>query len=131
MTANDKSLASRVSPSITARTLRQYLRFLRLFGLGSLVSDSVAEMPDEAVKAPEPPPLPLWLLRVWPVIGVAAVGWLAAVVVAFTVPALADWRPATLAGLATGLIGTSIFLWQRDAARRGVRGAQTGFGTGG
>ena len=91
-------------------------------------------MPDQPVghlKAPEPPPLPLPLLRVWPVIGVGAAGWLLAVVVAFTVPALAGWRPAALAGLATGLIGTSIFLWQRDAARRGVRGAQTGFGTGG
>jgi hypothetical protein len=29
--------------------------------------------------------------------------------------------------LATGLIGTSIFVWQRNAARRGARGAQTGF----
>ncbi|HVQ97401.1 MAG TPA: DUF2530 domain-containing protein [Mycobacterium sp.] len=88
-------------------------------------------MPDQPAKTPEPPPLPLALLRVWPVIGVGAAGWLAAVIVAFTVPALAGWRPATLAGLATGMIGTSIFLWQRDAARRGVRGAQTGFGTGG
>jgi hypothetical protein len=32
----------------------------------------------------------------------------------------------TVAGLATGLLGTGIFLWQRDAARRGARGAQTG-----
>ena len=86
-------------------------------------------MPDRPDQAPEPPPLPLPLLRVWPVVVVGALGWLAAVVVAYTVPALAGWRPATLAGLFTGLIGTSIFLWQRDAARRGVRGAQIGFGT--
>jgi hypothetical protein len=88
-------------------------------------------MPNQPAKAPEPPPLPLSLLRVWPVVGVGALSWLVAVVVAFTVPALAGWRPASLAGLATGLIGTSIFLWQRNAARRGVRGAQTGFETGG
>ncbi len=75
--------------------------------------------------------MPVSLLRVWPVIVVGVLGWLAAAVVAFTEPALAGWRPATVAGLATGLIGTSIFLWQRDAARRNVRGAQTGFGTGG
>lgn len=86
-------------------------------------------MPDRSAQAPEPPPLPLPLLRVWPVVAAGAVGWLVAVVVAFAVPALAGWRPATLAGLVTGLIGTSIFLWQRDAARRGVRGAQIGFGT--
>ncbi len=74
--------------------------------------------------------MPESLLRVWPVIGVGALGWLAAVIVAFTVPALAGWRPGALAGLATGLIGTGIFLWQRDAARRNVRGAQTGFASG-
>ena len=33
---------------------------------------------------------------------------------------------AGLAGLATGVVGTSIFLWQRRAAQRGARGAQTG-----
>ena len=35
----------------------------------------------------------------------------------------------TLAGLGVGLLGTTIFLWQRDAARRGARGAQTGLTT--
>lgn len=75
---------------------------------------------------PQPPPLPPGLLEVWPVIGVGALGWLVAVIAAFTVPALETWRPVTVAGLATGLLGTGIFLWQRDAARRGARGAQTG-----
>ncbi|MGH3552834.1 MAG: DUF2530 domain-containing protein, partial [Mycobacterium sp.] len=42
------------------------------------------------------------------------------------IPALETWRPVTLAGLGVGLLGTGIFLWQRDAARRGARGAQTG-----
>ena len=77
----------------------------------------------------QPPPLPTKLLEVWPVIGVGAVGWLVASVAAFTVPALDGWRPVTLAGLATGVLGTGIFLWQRDAARRGARGAQAGLGS--
>ena len=33
---------------------------------------------------------------------------------------------AYLAGLGTGLLGTAVFLWQRRAAQRGTRGAQTG-----
>jgi hypothetical protein len=71
-------------------------------------------MSDEPGKTVEPPPLPAALL---------------AVVAAFVVPALATWRPLTLAGLAVGILGTSIFLWQRTAARRGARGAQTGLTT--
>jgi hypothetical protein len=42
------------------------------------------------------------------------------------VPALESWRPVSIAGLGVGVVGTSIFLWQRSAARRGTRGAQTG-----
>lgn len=75
---------------------------------------------------PEPPPLPARLLEPAPVIIVIAVGWLIAVVLAFTVPALHDWRPITVAGLGVGVVGTSIFLLQRRAARRGARGAQQG-----
>jgi hypothetical protein len=75
---------------------------------------------------PEPPPLSAALLEVWPVIAVGAVAWLAAAVVAFAVPGMDSWRPVTVAGLGVGLLGTGIFLWQRDAVRRGVRGAQTG-----
>lgn len=76
--------------------------------------------------APEAPPLPEVLLRPWPVIYVIAAGWLLALVLAFTVPALHDWRPTTVAGLGVGVLGTSIFLWQRSAVRRGSRGAQSG-----
>ncbi|PRC46872.1 DUF2530 domain-containing protein, partial [Mycobacterium sp. ITM-2017-0098] len=54
------------------------------------------------------------------------VGWVIATVLAFTVGALHDWRPVTLAGLGVGVLGTSIFLWQRHAVRRGHRGAQSG-----
>jgi hypothetical protein len=75
---------------------------------------------------PEPPPLPARLLAAWPVIAVGELAWLIATVVAFLVPALEAWRPLTVAGLGVGALGTGIFLWQRDAVRRGARGAQTG-----
>jgi hypothetical protein len=83
-------------------------------------------MPDEPGPTPEAPPLPPALLRVWPFIALGALGWLIAAIAAFAVPALQGWRPVTLAGLGVGLLGTSIFVWQLAAARRGARGAQTG-----
>ncbi|MGW0159514.1 DUF2530 domain-containing protein [Mycobacterium sp. NPDC003323] len=76
--------------------------------------------------APDPPALPARLLDPVPVIVVIAAGWLVAVLLAFTVPGLHDWRPITVAGLGVGLLGTSIFLLQRRSARRGDRGAQQG-----
>ncbi|UMB70534.1 DUF2530 domain-containing protein [Mycobacterium paraterrae] len=83
-------------------------------------------MSDEPADSIEPPPLPAALLDPWPVIAIGALAWLVAAVVAFLTPALSTWRPLTLAGLAVGVLGTSIFLLQRGAARRGARGAQTG-----
>jgi Protein of unknown function (DUF2530) len=77
---------------------------------------------------PSPPPLPARLADPQPVILAGALAWLMATVLAFTVPALENWRPVTLAGLGVGALGTAIFVWQRSAARRGARGAQTGFG---
>jgi hypothetical protein len=74
----------------------------------------------------EPPPLPARLQEQWPVIGAGAVAWLIATIAAFAVPALESWRPVSIAGLGVGILGTSIFLWQRSAANRGARGAQTG-----
>jgi hypothetical protein len=76
-----------------------------------------------------PPPLPEVLLDPRPIIAVGAAAWLLAAVAAFVFPSLSSWRPLTLAGLAVGVVGTSIFLWQRAAARRGARGAQTGLTT--
>lgn len=76
--------------------------------------------------APQPPPLPAALLEPWPVILVIASGWLIVTVLSFTVPDLHGWRPYAVAGLAIGALGTSIFLWQRRAVRRGSRGAQSG-----
>ncbi|AEV73222.1 Protein of unknown function (DUF2530) [Mycolicibacterium rhodesiae NBB3] len=75
---------------------------------------------------PQPPALPPGLLKPWPVIVVITVGWLIATLLAFTVSALHTYRPFTVAGLGVGVLGTSIFLWQRQAVRRGSRGAQSG-----
>jgi hypothetical protein len=55
--------------------------------------------------------------------------WLVATIAAFVAPALETWRPVSIAGLGTGVLGTIIFLWQRNAAQRGARGAQTGLAT--
>jgi hypothetical protein len=66
------------------------------------------------------------LLKPWPVIAVITAGWLIATVLAFTVSSLHAWRPYTIAGLGVGVLGTSIWLWQRHAVRRGSRGAQSG-----
>ena len=74
----------------------------------------------------EAPPLPPMLLEVWPVVAVGFLGWLIAAGIAFLVPALHTLRPVTLAGLGVGLVGTSLFLCQLGAARRGARGAQAG-----
>ena len=81
--------------------------------------------PPEA-NEPEPPALPAILLEPWPVIIVIAVAWLIAVILAFTVAGLHEWRPIAVAGLGVGALGTSIFVWQRHAVRRGSRGAQSG-----
>lgn len=74
----------------------------------------------------EPPPLPPVLLKVWPVVLVGALGWVCAAAVALLIPALHSWRPIALAGLGVTVVGTSIFVWQLAAARRGTRGAQSG-----
>ena len=75
---------------------------------------------------PEPPALPAILLEPWPVIVVIAIGWLIAAILSFTSAGLQEWRPIAVAGLGVGVLGTSIFLWQRSASRRGSRGAQSG-----
>ncbi|MGA5463303.1 DUF2530 domain-containing protein [Mycobacterium sp. NPDC050041] len=76
--------------------------------------------------ARQPPALPARLLDPRPVIALIAAGWLIVTVLAFTLPALHDWRPIAVAGLGVGVFGTSLFLWQRHAVRRGARGAQSG-----
>ncbi|HEY5149624.1 MAG TPA: DUF2530 domain-containing protein [Mycobacterium sp.] len=88
-------------------------------------SDPVQPSPSPAAE-PEPPQLPAALLDPRPVIMTGAALWALITIAAFVVPALQTWRPVSLAGLGVGVLGTSIFLWQRTAARRGARGAQTG-----
>ena len=61
-----------------------------------------------------------------PRIAVITCGWVIATVLAFSIGALHEWRPVSIAGLVVGVLGTSIFLWQRRAVRRGHRGAQRG-----
>lgn len=75
---------------------------------------------------PQPPTLPAILLKPWPVIVAIASAWAIAAILAFTVASLHEWRPYTVAGLGVGALGTSIWLVQRRAARRGSRGAQSG-----
>jgi hypothetical protein len=75
---------------------------------------------------PAPPPLSPALMDPRPVIAVGAVLWALATLAAFTVSGLHSWRPIALAGLGVGVFGLSLFLWQRSAARRGAKGAQTG-----
>lgn len=72
------------------------------------------------------PELPERLRDPRPVILVGTVLWALAAVASFVVPALEHWRPITVAGIGVSLFGLSLFLWQRSAARRGARGAQTG-----
>jgi hypothetical protein len=86
-------------------------------------------MSEEPPESRVPPALPPALLEVWPFIAVGFLGWLICAVLAFVVPALQSWRSVTLGGLGVGLIGTSIFVWQLAAARRGARGAQSGLET--
>src|SRR5262245_12244681 len=76
----------------------------------------------------EPPPLSSFLLDPRPVIAVCVVAWVVAAVAAFAIRGLDSWRPVTIAGLGLAVFGTSVFLWQRHAARSGSRGAQSGLG---
>ncbi len=89
----------------------------------------VGAMASEPCPPPEAPPLPPALLRIWPAVALGALGWLFAAAAAFLVPGLETWRPVTLAGIGVGVFGTSLFVAQIAAARRGARGAQTGLDT--
>lgn len=82
--------------------------------------------PQDPIGEQLPPELPASLLDPRPVIAAGAVLWALAAVASFAVPTLEGWRPVTIAGLGVGVFGLSLFLWQRAAARRGARGAQTG-----
>ena len=77
------------------------------------------------------PALPAQLTALFPIVVVGTAAWLAG----FVVFAVRDWgrgEPASvwlwtcLAGVVISIIGMGIMTWQRAAARRGSRAAQTG-----
>jgi hypothetical protein len=79
----------------------------------------------------EPPPPPPRLLETTKVTAVGTLVWFllwAALLVAHLVQGrpLDIWFDTTLCGWLLGLVGYSIFRWQRWAARTGRRGAQSG-----
>lgn len=92
------------------------------------MTEDPAGAPDSPAteRSVEPPPLPQALLDPRPVLLVVTLAWATAAVAAFTLSSAETWRPVTVAGLGLAVFGTFLFLWQRSAARRGSRGAQTG-----
>ena len=71
------------------------------------------------------PPLPPAFTRMRTVIGVGTILWLAAAAVALvTGPPLV--LTTCLVGAGLGGVGWAVFAWQRAAARRGSRTAQSG-----
>jgi hypothetical protein len=79
----------------------------------------------------EPPPPPPALVDTARVVGVATAVWFvvwAGLLVAHWAGArpLDIWFSTTLCGWVLGLMGYSVFRWQRWAARTGRRGAQSG-----
>jgi len=76
-----------------------------------------------------PPPLPQRLLALAPVVCVGTGGWIV-VAVALAVARYAFdrtppiWLWTALSGVALGIVGAGIMLWQQRAAERGSRTAQ-------
>ena len=73
----------------------------------------------------ELPPLPPAFTRMRTVIGVGTLLWLAAVIVV-VVAGPPELLTTCLVGTGLGGVGWAIFAWQRAAARRGSRTAQSG-----
>jgi hypothetical protein len=79
----------------------------------------------------DPPPLPRRFLDISRVVAVGSVLWLVGAAVLFaawlaTGRPLDIWFTTCLVGAALGAVGWGIFTWQRRAARRGSRTAQSG-----
>lgn len=79
----------------------------------------------------DPPPPPRALTEVIGVVSVGTALWFLVWVGLLVAHLVADrpldiWFTSTLAGWLLGLLGLSIFGWQRHAARRGSRLAQRG-----
>ncbi|WP_307867982.1 DUF2530 domain-containing protein [Umezawaea beigongshangensis] len=87
--------------------------------------------PSEIDPLPSPPPLPPRLADPVPAIVGGTALWGLALVVLLVARLAFDadtttWVWASLCGFALGIIGHGLFRWQRGAARRGSRTAQTG-----
>jgi hypothetical protein len=79
----------------------------------------------------EPPRLPHRFADMQTVVGVGTGLWLLGAVVLLVARLVAGrpldiWFTTCVAGAVLGLIGHGIYAWQRAAARRGSRTAQTG-----
>ncbi|MGQ0575603.1 MAG: DUF2530 domain-containing protein [Pseudonocardia sp.] len=79
----------------------------------------------------DPPALPGRLSRMSTVVGVGTTLWATGALVALIAHLVADrpldtWFSTCVTGALLGGVGWGIFTWQRAAARRGRRGAQTG-----
>jgi len=78
-----------------------------------------------------PPPLPPWLADPTPTVLVGTGVWLVATVTLLGAHLVADrplddWFWGSVSGLALGVLGYSLFRWQRSAVRRGSRSPQQG-----
>lgn len=102
---------------------------LRSGGFGSLDDsvDTPESYPEHMSDAADVPELPRSLRAPEPVIAVGMTAWLiAAIVVGVTGWGGGRTLAVCLVGLGVGVLGTSIFLIQRAASRRGDRTAQRG-----
>jgi hypothetical protein len=77
------------------------------------------------------PALPPRLSRISTVVGVGTTLWALAAAGLFAAHLISDrpldiWFSTCVAGALLGGVGWGIFTWQRSAARRGSRSAQTG-----
>ena len=75
------------------------------------------------------PPLPQRLLALGPVVYVSTGGWILVAVALLVARYAFDrtppiWLWTALSGVALGIVGAGIMLWQQKAARRGSRTAQ-------
>jgi hypothetical protein len=82
----------------------------------------VAE-PDKPLRPP--PPLPARLLALAPIVYVGTGVWLLAALALLVLDTVDRvWLWTAVSGTTLGIVGTLIIFWQRQAARRGSKGAQ-------
>lgn len=72
------------------------------------------------------PEIPPRLTDPRPVLAVGGILWAIATIAVWLNDSWAHARPICLMGLAVGLLGYLIFMFQRRSARRGDKGAQKG-----